>query len=97
METISTLSRAETHQLEGFDTRNRSFNRNVFIDKGVKGYTSRFSYENFNAVTEPFSTPREAMRALISILEKKGYTRLRSRLNFRGKKYLTETELWIDY
>lgn len=88
---------AEIHQIEGFDTRSRSFNRNVHIRKGEKGFIAQVSYENFNAVTPPFPTPGEAMQELVSILHKNNFTRIRCRLNFRGTRYLTESEPWIDY
>lgn len=88
---------AEIHQVEGFDTRIRSFNRNVHIRKGEKGFIAQVSYENYTAVTPPFPTPGEAMSELVSILQKHNFTRIRSRINFRGTRYLTESEPWIDY
>ena len=36
-------------------------------------------------------------RHLAGQLQKIEFTRLRTRLNFRGKKYYAEKEAWVDY
>jgi len=39
----------------------------------------------------------EALRALVAKLQQVGFSRLRTRMNFRGNRYYAEKEPWIDY
>jgi hypothetical protein len=87
---------AEIHQMEGFDSRNRMFNRNVFIYKKERSFSAHFRYEELFLESPHFATSTEAINELVKIVQKKGFSRLRTRLNFKGKKYLTELEPWIN-
>ncbi len=62
-------------------------------------------YEDFTVESGNFKTIRQALEDVVSILQGKGFTKLRTKLNFRGKKYLGErgirhfedSEQWTDY
>ena len=87
----------EKHQIEGNDPPGRSFSRMVPITRTATGYTARVQYESVTAETPSFPTIAEALRHLAGQLQKVEFTRLRTRLNFRGKKYYAEKEPWVDY
>ena len=87
----------EKHQIEGNDPPGRSFSRMVPITRTATGYTARVQYESVTAETPSFPTIAEALRYLAGQLQKVEFTRLRTRLNFRGKKYYAEKEPWVDY
>ena len=89
--------RAEIHQVEGFDPNRRSFNRNAEIIRSGKGYYATLNYEGLEVQGTIFPTIERAMRDLISNLQAKNFFRLRSRVNFKGQRYLAEREPWIDY
>jgi hypothetical protein len=87
----------EKHQIEGNDPPGRSFSRAVLITRTATGYTSKVQYESVIAETPSLPTIAEALRHLAGQLQKMGFSRLRTRLNFRGKKYYAEKEPWVDY
>ena len=87
----------EKHQLEGNDPPGRYFSRMVMITRTATGYTARVQYESVTAETPSLPTVAEALRHLAGQLQKVAFTRLRTRLNFRGKKYYAEKEAWLDY
>ncbi|MBI1819507.1 MAG: hypothetical protein HYR81_04195 [Nitrospirae bacterium] len=91
------MTPAEIHQVEGFDPRKRSFNRNFSVYKKDRSYFIQFTYEESHVETPPFQTPAEAVKALAKTLEDKNFTLLRTRINFKGEKYLTELEPWINH
>ena len=87
----------EIHQLEGFDSQGRSFNRNAEVHRSDKGFSARFQYEGFSAGSATYVTIREAIADLIQRLQQKGFRKLRTRVNFKGKRYLAERQPWVDY
>ncbi|HEY5594930.1 MAG TPA: hypothetical protein VIL61_07220 [Nitrospiria bacterium] len=87
----------ERHQIEGQDERQRVFNRLVDILRVEKGYTAVFHYEGLTFETESGRTVEETIRSLVSKLHKAGCSNLRTRLNFRGPRYLAEREPWVNY
>jgi hypothetical protein len=87
----------ERHQIEGQDERQRVFNRLADILRVEKGYAAIFHYEGLNFETEPSRTIEETIQNLISKLQKADCSNLRSRLNFRGPRYLAEREPWLNY
>ena len=94
---VLSAARIERYQLEGQDPALRVFNRLVEINRGENGYTSLFSYEGTTYSSTPKKTIKEALFTLVESLQHTGFGRLRSRLNFRGKRYLAEREPWTDY
>jgi len=89
--------RVEIHQVEGFDPGHRSFNRNAEVIRSGKGYYAAMNYEGQQVQGMVFNTIEKAMLDLISNLQAKSFTRLRSRVNFKGQRYLAEREPWVDY
>ncbi len=87
----------EKHQIEGNDLPGRYFSRMAMITRTATGYTARVQYESVSAETPSLPTVAEALLHLAGQLQKMGFTRLRTRLNFRGKKYYAEKEAWVDY
>jgi hypothetical protein len=89
--------RVEIHQLEGFDRRDKSFNRNVEIWRTAHGYVAYFQYEGLEIQTQPALRPVDALKALVGLLSQRGITRIRTRLNFKGNRYLAERLAWVGY
>ena len=87
----------EKHQIEGNDPPGRSFSRMAMITRTATGYTAKVQYESVTAETPSLPTIAEALLHLAGQLQKVEFTRLRTRLNFRGKKYYAEKEAWLDY
>lgn len=56
-----------------------------------------FRYERFLLEADPQATEPAAIATLIQQLQARGYTQLRSRLQFRGAMYLGNQELWKDH
>jgi hypothetical protein len=97
MMTTYTTTLIEIHQIEGFDPQVRSFNRNVEIYRSDKGFSGRFQYEGLTAESATYVTVREALADLVKKLQQKGFRKLRTRINFKGKRYLAERQPWIEY
>ncbi len=89
--------RIEGHQLEGLDDRSRVFNRTADLNRTENQYTASFAYEGQFHSSDSRPTIKEAIHFLVRRLHKLGFSKLRSRLNFRGKRYLAEREPWIEY
>lgn len=87
----------EIHHIEGFDPTGRMYNRNVQIDVGENGYVGHFSYEGFKVQSNEHPTVEEVLADITRRLQKKGFTELRTRLNFREDRYLAEREPWVYY
>lgn len=87
----------EKHQIEGNDLPGRSFSRMVPITRTATGYSATFQYEAVTAETGSVPTVAGTLHDLATQLQKKGFSRLRTRVNFRGKRYLAEKEPWVDY
>ena len=56
-----------------------------------------FRYERVLLETDPQATEHAAVATLIRQLQARGYTQLRSRLQFRGATYLGNQEPWTDH
>ena len=87
----------EKHQLEGIDPSDRYFNRLVLVKRVDRGFTAKVTYESFETGSETHPTVASAIKAVVDKLRDVGFTQLRTRLNFKGQKYLAEKESWIDY
>lgn len=85
----------EVHHMEGFDFDLRMFSRDVKIDVNENGYTGRFLYEGLTIQSHEYPTVEEVLEDVTRRLHKKGFSELRSRLNFREDRYLAEREPWI--
>lgn len=89
--------RIEIHQLEGFDRRDKSFNRNVEIWRTPHGYVAHFQYEGLELHSPPGLRPADALQALVELLVRYGIRKIRTRLNFKGNRYLAERLPWVDH
>jgi hypothetical protein len=87
----------EIHQLEGFDPQGRSFNRNAEVYRSDKGFSARFQYEGRTAESASFVTITEAIADLVKKLQLQGFRKIRTRMNFKGKRYLAERQPWVNY
>lgn len=87
----------EVHQLEGFDHQGRSFSRDANIVLTDEGYFAKFNYEGLRVDSNIYPTVEESLHELARKLQKKGFTRIRTRLNFREERYFAEREPWVDY
>ena len=90
-------SSTNTYQLAGLDDHGRGFNRQVEIKVLDGTFQAAFRYERFLMETEPQSTEQAAVAMLINQLQERGYTQLRSRLQFQGEAYLGNQELWVEH
>ena len=87
----------EKHQLEGVDPSDRYFNRAILVNRSASGYTSKVMYEALAVESGAHSTIAGAVKELVDKLHAVGFTRMRTRVNFKGSRYLAEKESWIDY
>lgn len=86
-----------TYQISGLDDLGRGFNRQVELKVSGGTFQAVFRYERFLLETEPQTTEKAAVTLLIAQLHDRGYTQLRSRLQFQGEAYLGNQELWEEH
>jgi hypothetical protein len=87
----------EKHQVEGVDPSDRYFNRAILVNRTIAGYSAKVMYEALVVESGSHSTIGAAVKELVGKLQESGFSRLRTRTNFRGTRYLAEKETWIDY
>ena len=87
----------ERHQLEGMDPSDRYFNRMIPIKRVERGYSGTVMYEALNLESQVYRTVQEVLKDITDQLRELGFTTMRTRLNFKGQKYLAEKETWVDY
>jgi hypothetical protein len=87
----------ERHQIEGVDPSDRYFNRAIFVNRTAPGYTAKVTYEALAVESGSHSTIAATVKELVEKLQGFGFTRMRTRANFKGARYLAEKETWIDY
>lgn len=90
-------SPTNTYQIAGLDDLGRGFNRQVDMQVLNGTFQAVFRYERFLLETEPHATEPAALAMLITQLWGRGYTQLRSRLQFRGTVYLGNQESWKEH
>ena len=90
-------SPTNTYQIAGLDDLGRGFNRQVEMKISNETFQAVFRYERFLLETEPQITEPAAIAKLITQLQDRGYTQLRSRLQFQGEAYLGNQELWEEH
>ena len=91
------VSPSNTYQIAGLDDLGRGFNRQVEMKISNGTFQAVFRYERFLLETEPQTTEKAAFILLITQLQDRGYTQLRSRLQFQGETYLGNQELWEEH
>ena len=87
----------ERHQLEGNDPSDRYFSRSILVGRTPHGYTATVMYEALTVESQPQPTIAGTVKHLVEKLRSLGFCRMRTRPNFKGKRYLAEKETWIDY
>ena len=87
----------EKHQVAGLDEKERGFNRQIDVERIEGGYRAVLRYEQTRVETAACDTPVQTVDELVRMLRDRGYTQLRSRLNFKGMAYLGTQEPWIEY
>ena len=87
----------EKHQLEGTVPSDRYFNRMIPIKRVEGGYNGSIMYEALTLDSQIHRTIHETTKDLADQLRVLGFTKMRTRLNFKGPKYLAEKETWVDY
>jgi hypothetical protein len=87
----------EKHQIEGVDPSARYFNRAILVNKTPSGYAAKVMYEALTVEGQSHPTIAGAVTDLVVKLHPLGFTRLRTRANFKDAKYLAEKETWLDY
>ncbi len=85
------------YQLAGLDDLDRGFNRQVNMTVMDETFQAVFQYETLLFETAPHVTEHAALASLIAELQKRGYTQLRSRLQFRDAAYLGNQETWEEH
>ncbi len=75
----------------------RGFNRQVNVTVIHGTFQAIFRYETFLLETAPHATEQTALASLVTALQERGYTQLRSRLQFRGTAYLGNQETWAEH
>ncbi len=87
----------ERHQIEGVDPSERYLNRSILVSRTVDGYRAKVMYEALTVEGQSASTIALAVKSVVDKLQELGFRRLRTRPNFKGKRYLAEKETWTDY
>lgn len=87
----------ERHQLEGTDPSDRYFNRSVSVIRTAQGYAASMTYEALTVTGQTKPTIGAAVASAVEKLQGVGFTRMRTRPNFKGQRYLAEKETWVDY
>jgi hypothetical protein len=54
-------------------------------------------YEALIVESQAHQTIAAAVKELVGKPQESGFSRLRTRANFKGTRYLAEKETWIDY
>ena len=67
------------------------------INRTSSGYAAKIMYEALTVEGQSHPTIAAAVAELVQRLQALGFTRLRTRANFKGAKYLAEKETWIEY
>ena len=87
----------EKDQIEGIDPSDRYFNRAILVNRTASGYAAKVMYEALVVESGSHSTIAAAVKELVEKLQGVGFTRMRTRTNFKGTRYLAEKETWIEH
>jgi hypothetical protein len=87
----------EIHQMEGVDPTGRMFSRDANIDVDEEGFRCSFRYEGFATQSGHYPTVEEAISDVAKRLQKKKFSDVRTRLNFREDRYYAERKPWVYY
>ena len=86
-----------TYQLEGIDDGGRYFSRSLEITDSEGLFSALINYEGLKIATNYYHTKEEALKELVSDLRKRGFIKIRARLNYIRGRYLVEERPWIYF
>lgn len=86
-----------TYQLEGFDNEGRYFNRSVTISASGGLFSVSFNYEGLNIPANSYPSQDETLKGLAYELKKRGFKKIRAKLNYLGDRYLAERKPWVYF
>ena len=87
----------ERHQLEGNDPSDRYFSRAILVSRVGQGYLAKLNYEALAVEGQTYPTIVAAVSSVVEKLRELGFRRMRTRPNFKGRRYLAEKEKWVEY
>lgn len=87
----------ERDQVEGIDPSDRSFSRSILVTRTAGGYQAKVLYEALTVEGQTQPTISAAVKTVVDKLRDLGFRRMRTRPNFKGRRYLAEKETWVDY
>jgi hypothetical protein len=87
----------ERHQLEGNDPSDRYFSRAILVSRVGQGYLAKLTYEALAVEGQTHPTIAATVSSAVEKLREFGFRRMRTRPNFKGRRYLAEKETWIEY
>lgn len=87
----------ERHQIEGNDPSDRYFNRSILVSRVPQGYVGKVMYEALTVEGASQPTIAGAVASVVQKLQTLGFRHMRTRPNFKGRRYLAEKETWTDY
>ena len=87
----------EKHQLEGMDPSDRYFNRTIAVKRVNRGYSAKVMYEALERESGVHPMVSGTLNELVGLFRDLGFTEMRTRINFKGEKYLAEKESWVTY
>lgn len=87
----------ERHQIEGNDPSDRYFNRSILVNRVPQGYSAQVTYEALTVEGQTQPTIAAAVKSVVDKLRTLGFRRMRTRPNFKGRRYLAEKETWTEY
>ena len=85
------------YQMEGFDDDGRYFSRAVILTESGGIVSVSFNYEGLMILANSHPSRDEALKELVSELKKRGFKKIRARLNYIGDRYLAEGRPWIYF
>ena len=87
----------ERHQLDGMEPSDLYFNSTDSIKLIDRGYSAKVMYEALERESGVHPAVSEAIDEIVKMFQDLGFTEMRTRLNFKGQKYLAEKESWVEY
>lgn len=87
----------ERHQVEGNDPSDRYFSRAIQVSRVAQGYLAKLNYEALAVEGQTHPTIAATVSSAVNKLRELGFRRMRTRPNFKGRRYLAEKETWIEY
>lgn len=85
------------YQVAGLDHCERGFTRQIEVRETVGAYEAVLRYETLRIAVKDQPTESMAVAQVIDQLHRRGFSQLRTRLQFKGETYLGSQEMWMDH